>query len=69
MPALGSPFPDAAPTQALAVGDGDRSGTVDVVAGGLTLRRGAGTGFLGNPIGWAPGLSRASPAATSTATG
>jgi hypothetical protein len=51
VPALGSPFPYAAPTQALAVGDGDRNGTVDVVAGGLTLRRGGGTGFLGNPIG------------------
>jgi hypothetical protein len=51
VPALGSPFPYAAPTQALAVGDGDRNGTVDVVAGGLTLRRGNGTGFLGNPIG------------------
>jgi len=50
VPALGSPFPYAAPTQALAVGDGDRNGTVDVVAGGLTLRRGAGSGFLGNPI-------------------
>jgi hypothetical protein len=49
--ALGSPFPYAAPTQALAVGDGDRNGTVDVVAGGsLTLRRGAGSGFLGGPI-------------------
>ncbi len=50
VPALGSPFPYAAPTQALAVGDGDRNGTIDVVAGGLTLRRGAGSGFLGNPI-------------------
>lgn len=50
VPALGSPFPYAAPTQAVAVGDGDRSGTVDVVAGGLTLRRGVGSGFLGNPI-------------------
>lgn len=50
VPALGSPFPYAAPTQALAVADGDRNGTVDVVAGGLTLRRGAGSGFLGNPI-------------------
>jgi hypothetical protein len=50
VPALGSPFPYAAPTDALAIGDGDRNGTVDVVAGGLTLRRGAGTGFLGNPI-------------------
>jgi hypothetical protein len=50
VPALGSPFPYAAPTQELAVGDGDRSGTVDVVAGGLTLRRGVGSGFLGNPI-------------------
>jgi hypothetical protein len=49
-PALGSPFPYAAPTQALAVADGDRNGTVDVVAGGLTLRRGAGSGFLGSPI-------------------
>lgn len=48
--ALGSPFPYAAPTQAVAVADGDRNGTVDVVAGGLTLRRGAGSGFLGNPI-------------------
>jgi hypothetical protein len=50
VPALGSPFPYAAPTQSLAVADGDRNGTVDVVAGGLTLRRGAGSGFLGNPI-------------------
>jgi hypothetical protein len=50
VPALGSPFPYAAPTKALAVADGDRNGTVDVVAGGLTLRRGAGTGFLGSPI-------------------
>lgn len=50
VPALGSPFQYAAPTSALAVGDADRNGTVDVVAGGLTLRRGAGTGFLGNPI-------------------
>ncbi|HEX2071450.1 MAG TPA: VCBS repeat-containing protein [Thermoleophilaceae bacterium] len=50
-PALGSPFPYAAPTVGLAVADGDRNGTVDVVAGGsLTLRRGAGTGFLGSPI-------------------
>ncbi|HEX2161846.1 MAG TPA: VCBS repeat-containing protein [Thermoleophilaceae bacterium] len=50
-PALGSPFPYAGPTVALAVADGDRNGTVDVVAGGsLSLRRGAGTGFLGNPI-------------------
>jgi hypothetical protein len=54
VPALGSPFPYAAPTDALAVGDGDRNGTVDVVAGGLTLRRGAGTGFLGSPIGVGP---------------
>jgi len=50
VPALGSPFTYAAPTQALSVGDGDRNGTVDVVAGGLTLRRGSGSGFLGNPI-------------------
>jgi hypothetical protein len=50
VPALGSPFPYAAPTQALAVADGDRNGTVDVAAGGLTLRRGVGSGFLGNPI-------------------
>jgi len=50
VPALGSPFPYAAPTTALAVGDSDRNGTVDVAANGLTLRRGAGTGFLGNPI-------------------
>jgi hypothetical protein len=50
VPALGSPFPYAAPTTALSVGDADRNGTVDVAAGGLTLRRGAGTGFLGNPI-------------------
>jgi FG-GAP-like repeat len=50
VPALGSPFSYEAPNQALAVGDGDRNGTVDVVAGGLTLRRGAGTGFLGSPI-------------------
>lgn len=50
VPALGSPFSYAAPTLALSVGDGDRNGTVDVVAGGLTLRRGNGTGFLGNPI-------------------
>ncbi|HEU0018970.1 MAG TPA: VCBS repeat-containing protein [Thermoleophilaceae bacterium] len=50
VPALGSPFPYAAPTQTLAVADGDRNGTVDVAAGGLTLRRGAGSGFLGNPI-------------------
>jgi hypothetical protein len=50
VPALGSPFLYAAPTNALAVGDSDRNGTVDVVAGGLTLRRGAGTGFLGNPV-------------------
>lgn len=50
VPALGSPFPYAAPTTAMAVGDSDRNGTVDVAAGGLTLRRGAGTGFLGNPI-------------------
>jgi hypothetical protein len=50
VPALGSPFPYAAPTTAVAVADGDRNGTVDVVAGGLDLRRGVGTGFLGNPI-------------------
>jgi hypothetical protein len=50
VPALGSPFPYAAPTDALAVADGDRNGTVDVVAGGLTLRRGTGSGFLGNPL-------------------
>jgi hypothetical protein len=51
VPALGSPFSYAAPNQALAVGDGDRNGSVDVVAGGvLTLRRGAGSGFLGGPI-------------------
>jgi hypothetical protein len=50
VPALGSPFPYAAPTTALAVADSDRNGTVDVAAGGLTLRRGAGSGFLGNPI-------------------
>jgi hypothetical protein len=50
VPALGSPFSYAAPTSSLAVLDGDRNGTVDVVAGGLTLRRGAGTGFLGNPV-------------------
>ncbi len=50
VPALASPFQYAAPTNSMAVGDGDRNGTADVVAGGLTLRRGAGTGFLGNPI-------------------
>jgi VCBS repeat protein len=50
VPALGSPFSYAAPTSSLSVGDADRNGTVDVAAGGLTLRRGAGTGFLGNPI-------------------
>lgn len=50
VPALGSPFAYEAPTQALAVADSDRNGTVDVAAGGLTLRRGAGSGFLGNPI-------------------
>ncbi|HYI79502.1 MAG TPA: VCBS repeat-containing protein [Thermoleophilaceae bacterium] len=52
VPALGSPFSYSAPVVALAVADGDRNGTVDVVAGGgaLTLRRGVGTGFLGNPI-------------------
>jgi hypothetical protein len=52
VPALGSPFSYAAPVVALAVADGDRNGTVDVVAGGgaLTLRRGFGSGFLGNPI-------------------
>jgi hypothetical protein len=50
VPALGSPFSYEAPNQALAVGDGDRNGTADVVAGGLTLRRGAGSGFLGSPI-------------------
>jgi hypothetical protein len=50
VPALGSPFPFTAPTTDLAVGDGDRNGTVDVVAGGLSLRRGAGSGFLGAPI-------------------
>ncbi len=50
VPALGSPFPYEAPTTALSVGDADRNGTVDVAAGGLTLRRGAGSGFLGNPI-------------------
>jgi len=50
VPALGSPFSYAAPTTALAVGDSDRNGTVDVAAGGLTLRRGAGSGFLGNPV-------------------
>jgi len=50
VPALGSPFSYAAPTSALSVGDADRNGTVDVAAGGLTLRRGAGSGFLGNPI-------------------
>ena len=51
VPALGSPFPYAAPNEALAVGDGDRNGTVDVVSGGpLALRRGVGSGFLGDPI-------------------
>jgi hypothetical protein len=50
VPALGSPFSYAAPATALWVGDADRNGTVDVAAGGLTLRRGAGSGFLGNPI-------------------
>ncbi len=50
VPALGSPFSYASPTQALSVADGDRNGTVDVVAGGLTLRRGNGTGFLGGSI-------------------
>jgi hypothetical protein len=50
VPALGSPFSYAAPTTAISVGDADRNGTVDVAAGGLTLRRGAGSGFLGNPI-------------------
>ena len=50
VPALGSPFPYAAPTDALAVADGDRNVTVDVAGGGLKLRRGAGTGFLGSPI-------------------
>jgi hypothetical protein len=50
VPALGSPFSYASPTQALSVADGDRNGTVDVAAGGLTLRRGNGTGLLGGPI-------------------
>lgn len=50
VPALGSPFQYAAPTSSMAVVDSDRNGTVDVAAGGLTLRRGAGTGMLGNPI-------------------
>src|SRR6218665_1179150 len=50
VPALGSPFQYAAPTSSMAVVDSDRNGTVDVAAGGLTLRRGVGTGQLGNPI-------------------
>lgn len=56
VPALGSPFANPTPTTALAVADSDRNGTVDVAAAGgaLTLRRGAGTGFLGNPIAIGP---------------
>jgi len=53
VPALGSPFPTGATTQALAVADADRNGTVDVAAGGLRLLRGDGSGHLsgGVPIG------------------
>ncbi len=50
VPALGSPFEYSAPTEALAVADADRNGTVDVASGALTLRRGAGSGFLGQPL-------------------
>jgi hypothetical protein len=52
VPALGSPFSYDAPTEALAVADAERNGTVDVVAGAgtLSLRRGVGSGFLGQPL-------------------
>jgi hypothetical protein len=52
VPALGSPFPTGATTQALAVVDADHNGTVDVAAGSLRLLRGDGSGRLsaGVPI-------------------
>jgi FG-GAP-like repeat len=50
VPALGSPFDYGTAVHALAVADSDRNGTLDVAAGGITLRRGNGTGFLGSAI-------------------
>lgn len=49
VPALDSPFATGATTRTLAAVDADRSGTVDVAAGGLTLWRNDGTGRMRFP--------------------